>query len=275
MRYSPVVPRRSARLISLQTSSSASANPSPTTKKSIIKPQAIQNAKSTLKKAANVKRKIPLTNSNQRSSHTEPAMHQNARFKRKRNSDSTTSLTTAIHESTARPAASTSSLSQQTTNASLQTTSTAMNNSEIVILPVVQAVAVNAASVPTPRSIEAELGLGANLTLSQKFNVSLSEASQLYLKSQLVKARVKFDKACRQLTLLNQHINDLQNSYYNSLEADKKTFKIVYRMQLATLEGTHTAYIEYIERQVEKIRKFKRLLFNEADATSSAAASIQ
>lgn len=58
-------------------------------------------------------------------------------------------------------------------------------------------------------------------------------------------------------------MSDLQNSYTNSLENDRKTFKIVYRMQLATLEGTHNAYIEYIERQVEKIKKLKQIIFSD------------
>ena len=80
---------------------------------------------------------------------------------------------------------------------------------------------------------------------------------------------MKFDKACRQLLLLDQHMHDLQNSYSNSLENDRKTFKIVYRMQLATLEGTHNAYIEYIERQVEKIKKLKRLLFSDINQNLS------
>jgi hypothetical protein len=93
--------------------------------------------------------------------------------------------------------------------------------------------------------------------------VFLSDVNIHDLKFQLKKATIKFEKACRQLIMLDQHINDLQNSYSNSLENDRKTFKIVYRMQLATLEGTHNAYIEYIERQVEKIKKLKRLLFNE------------
>ncbi len=84
-------------------------------------------------------------------------------------------------------------------------------------------------------------------------------AQTRHLKNQLKKATVKFDKACRQLIILDQHMNDLQNSYTNSLENDRKTFKIVYRMQLATLEGTHNAYIEYIERQVEKIKKLKQI----------------
>lgn len=83
------------------------------------------------------------------------------------------------------------------------------------------------------------------------------------LRNQLKKATVKFDKACRQLVMLDQQMNDLQYSYTNSLENDRKTFKIVYRMQLATLEGTHNAYIEYIERQVEKIKKLKQMLFTD------------
>ena len=89
------------------------------------------------------------------------------------------------------------------------------------------------------------------------------------LKVQLKKATSKFNKACHQLVLLDQHMNDLQHSYSNSLENDRKTFKIVYRMQLATLEGTHNAYIEYIERQVERIKRLKRILFNNNTTTTT------
>ena len=98
--------------------------------------------------------------------------------------------------------------------------------------------------------------------------IELDIAQMQNLKAQLKKATVKFDKACRQLVMLDQHMSDLQNSYTNSLENDRKTFKIVYRMQLATLEGTHNAYIEYIERQVEKIKKLKLLLFSDANLHS-------
>jgi hypothetical protein len=104
---------------------------------------------------------------------------------------------------------------------------------------------------------------------SNNHNISFNLLTVDELKNQLKKATIKFDKACRQLITLDQHMNDLQNSYCSSLENDRKTFKILYRMQLATLEGTHNAYIEYIERQVEKIKKIKRLLFNDNVNTSN------
>jgi hypothetical protein len=104
---------------------------------------------------------------------------------------------------------------------------------------------------------------------SSNHNISLNSLSVEELKNQLKKATIKFDKACRQLITLDQHMNDLQNSYSSSLENDRKTFKILYRMQLATLEGTHNAYIEYIERQVEKIKKIKRLLFNDNNVSTT------
>ena len=100
-------------------------------------------------------------------------------------------------------------------------------------------------------------------------NPPLHTLSTSELKFQLKKATVKFNKACRQLTLLDQHMSDLQNSYSNAVDNDRKTFKIVFRMQLATLEGTHNAYIEYIERQVERIKKFKQLLFRDSTGISN------
>lgn len=109
---------------------------------------------------------------------------------------------------------------------------------------------------------------------NQNQTAPLNESTIQSLKSQLKKARIKFDKACHQLTILDQHMSDLQNSYSNSLENDRKTFKILYRMQLATYEGTHNAYIEYIERQVEKIKKLKRVLFYDVSGGSDAASGL-
>jgi hypothetical protein len=100
-------------------------------------------------------------------------------------------------------------------------------------------------------------------------NPPVHTLSTFELKFQLKKATVKFNKACRQLTLLDQHMSDLQNSYSNAVDNDRKTFKIVFRMQLATLEGTHNAYIEYIERQVERIKKLKQLLFTDSTGISN------
>lgn len=80
--------------------------------------------------------------------------------------------------------------------------------------------------------------------------------------SQLGKETSKFEKACRQLANLDQHIHDLHNSFSSSIECDRKTFKILYRMQLATFEGTRNAYIEYIERQMEKIKRLRRLMLD-------------
>lgn len=100
-------------------------------------------------------------------------------------------------------------------------------------------------------------------------NPPVHTLSTFELKFQLKKATVKFNKACRQLTLLDQHMSDLQNSYSNAVDNDRKTFKIVFRMQLATLEGTHNAYIEYIERQVERIKKLKQILFTDSTGISN------
>jgi hypothetical protein len=81
------------------------------------------------------------------------------------------------------------------------------------------------------------------------------------LQAGLEKANVKFEKACKQLIVLDRKINDLHNLYTSSMETDRKTFKIVNRMQLATLEATHEAYIEYIERKVNEIRKLKTKIY--------------
>lgn len=112
-------------------------------------------------------------------------------------------------------------------------------------------------------------GSGASKT-STNANEPAQQTDHSVLSVELKKATIKFEKACEQLIKLDQKISDLQNSYSSSIETDRKTFKIVYRMQLATLEGTHEAYIEYIERKVDEIRKLKRSLFGDASEQSTA-----
>jgi hypothetical protein len=94
---------------------------------------------------------------------------------------------------------------------------------------------------------------------------NLNRIKRLDLKKTLNKATVKFNRACKQILKLDQKIKELQNSYTNAIETDRKTFKIVYRMQLATLEGLHEAYIEYIERKMNEIRELKNKLFGSDD----------
>ena len=96
-------------------------------------------------------------------------------------------------------------------------------------------------------------------------NNSLNRNTRFDLKRILKKATTKFNRACKQILKLDQKINDLQNSYTNAIETDRKTFKIVYRMQLATLEGLHEAYIEYIEKKVNEIRDLKNKIFGVDD----------
>jgi hypothetical protein len=98
-------------------------------------------------------------------------------------------------------------------------------------------------------------------------NNILNRNARFDLKKTLKKATTKFNRACKQILKLDQKINDLQNSYTNAIETDRKTFKIVYRMQLATLEGLHEAYIEYIEKKVNEIRDLKNKIFGADDNT--------
>ena len=136
----------------------------------------------------------------------------------------------------------------------------------------ISAIDTNAASISganEPIARESENNTSPSIGANENRQQQNSHLSIQDLKIQLKKATIKFDKACRQLVILDQHMSDLQSSYTNALENDRKTFKIVYRMQLATLEGTHNAYIEYIERQVEKIKKLKVVLFNDPSYNSS------
>ena len=179
----------------------------------------------------------------------------------------------------ARLASTTATMSTQTPTTSSASTSVAARSSlASTAVNLLSSVPITYASsraivqsAQTPASGVARRLCSSTTATGQPVSVRCVDLAEL--KAQLKKATSKFNKACHQLVLLDQHMSDLQHSYANSLENDRKTFKIVYRMQLATLEGTHNAYIEYIERQVERIKRLKRILFNNTTLSNTNPAS--
>ncbi len=68
----------------------------------------------------------------------------------------------------------------------------------------------------------------------------------------------KFRKACLQIRLLNDRIEDLQVRYDRAYKAGRRSFRYTYRLQLATLEGLRNVCYEYACRRADELEEMQR-----------------
>ena len=63
----------------------------------------------------------------------------------------------------------------------------------------------------------------------------------------------KFRKACSQVILLNNRIQDAQIRYDRAVKANRKSYRYVGRLNLATLEGVRNMIYEYAARAADEL----------------------
>ena len=63
----------------------------------------------------------------------------------------------------------------------------------------------------------------------------------------------KFRKACSQVILLNNRIQDAQIRYDRAVKANRKSYRYVGRLNLATLEGVRNMIYEYAARSADEL----------------------
>ena len=63
----------------------------------------------------------------------------------------------------------------------------------------------------------------------------------------------KFRKACSQVILLNNRILDGQIRYNRAVKANRKSYRYVGRLNLATLEGVRNMIYEYAARAADEL----------------------
>ena len=63
----------------------------------------------------------------------------------------------------------------------------------------------------------------------------------------------KFRKACSQVILLNNRIQDGQIRYNRAVQAKRKAYRYVGRLNLATLEGVRNMIYEYAARAADEL----------------------
>ena len=74
---------------------------------------------------------------------------------------------------------------------------------------------------------------------------------------ELYDTETRFRKACEQIILLNNKLEELQSRYNWAREEDRKSFRYNLRLKMATCEGVRNTYYEYACLKAEKIAELR------------------
>ena len=69
----------------------------------------------------------------------------------------------------------------------------------------------------------------------------------------IFKMDAKFQKACRQVLLLNNQVKEIGTRYDRAVRDNQRTQRYFLRLRLCTVEGLRNMYYEYACRQADKI----------------------
>ena len=67
------------------------------------------------------------------------------------------------------------------------------------------------------------------------------------------KEYIKFQKACRQVVLMNNQVKEISTRYKRVVRDNLRNYRYLLRLRLCTTEGLRNMYHEYSCRQAEKI----------------------
>jgi hypothetical protein len=73
----------------------------------------------------------------------------------------------------------------------------------------------------------------------------------------------KFQKACDQVVLLNNHIVDFQTRYDRAVANNQRSYRYVLRLRLMSIEGVRNCIYEYARFTGDKIEQMQETLINQ------------
>ena len=73
------------------------------------------------------------------------------------------------------------------------------------------------------------------------------------LESMIKSVTIKFEKACWQIRLLNQQLNDLEMRFKCSAENGNRVYNYNQRIKLCVVEGVRNVYYEYAQRISDRL----------------------
>lgn len=83
-------------------------------------------------------------------------------------------------------------------------------------------------------------------------------------------ARIKFERACQQIALLDQKIRDLEVRYKRAVRFKKNSFRYNLRLRLSVVTGVKMMYHHYASTKAEELQKIRRQIHDNVVPSSSA-----
>jgi len=93
----------------------------------------------------------------------------------------------------------------------------------------------------------------------------LRRANRIYndKRTSLIDTERRFRRACEQIVLLNQRLDQLQQRYDNAKRQFNRAFRYNLRLKLAVVEGMRNVYYDYAHEKAKKVADLRRELFGE------------
>ena len=73
----------------------------------------------------------------------------------------------------------------------------------------------------------------------------------------------KFRLACKQVVLMNNEIEYLQNRYDRAVDCSSRSFRYFLRLKIATLEGIRNMFYDYASQHADKVDALHEKLLRE------------
>lgn len=94
-----------------------------------------------------------------------------------------------------------------------------------------------------------------------------------YFQEKLIDAQAKFEKACRQIVLLDQKIKDLEVRYKRAVKHKKNSFRYNLRLRLSVVTGVKMMYHHFASTKADELHRLHRQRYAITTTRDTAASA--
>ena len=80
----------------------------------------------------------------------------------------------------------------------------------------------------------------------------------------------KFNHSCKQITLLNIRMDDIEFLYNRAVKDGHRAFRYSYRLKLAAVEGVRNMFIEYARLKADQLLQIQCQLMDDPSSSDSS-----
>ena len=99
--------------------------------------------------------------------------------------------------------------------------------------------------------------------MDSSFDTTDSDDYGQNLLNQIKQMNKKFRLACKQVVLMNNEIEYLQNRYDRAVQHSNRSYRYFLRLKIATIEGTRNMFYDYASQHADKLDALHEQLLTE------------